>query len=182
LDYFTFTAPQGTNSITVLFTLDLHGTLSANCASILSVCTANATLLLDSGDEAFIPLGAFVSAGTGQVTPPPPATAQEIFTFSNGEQAFFHSELDLGAGVGPVGGSDATTADFSSTGRLFVDVLTPGASYTTASGRVYSSTVTSAVPEPGTVGLVVLGVALMIAGSVCAKHRPNSACQANTEF
>ena len=171
-DWFTFTAPAGTNSITVRLTLKLDGTLSAHCASILSECIANARLLLNSGDEAFLPLATFVAAGNGDVTPPPPATAQEIFTFSNGELTWFYSELDLLAGVGPVGGSDAATADFSSTGRLFVDVLTPGGSYTTASGHVYSSIPTSGLPEPSSLGLAGLGAALTIARSVCGKRRP----------
>jgi hypothetical protein len=52
--------------------------------------------------------------------------------------------------------SDTTTVNASSTGNIYVDVLTPGVTFSSSSGATYQPT---AVPEPGT--LLLLGTALL---------------------
>jgi len=56
-----------------------------------------------------------------------------------------------------------STADVSHTGRLFLDVLTPGADFVSNSGTNYSSSASASAPEPGSALLLVcslLGLAL----------------------
>jgi len=54
-------------------------------------------------------------------------------------------------------GSDTTTVDAGSTGEIYVQVLTPGVTFSSSSGATYS-----AAPEPGTFQL--LGLSLLILG------------------
>lgn len=72
-----------------------------------------------------------------------PSTNQFVFTTSVG--ARFFTEGVLGAG-GSAAADGTATANFSDTGFVTVESLTPGASFTTASGTTYSPTAT--VPEP----------------------------------
>jgi hypothetical protein len=51
-----------------------------------------------------------------------------------------------------------TSADATSTGLLFIDVLTPGASFTSESGALYQPAAVAAVPEPGTLAVLAIGL------------------------
>ncbi len=57
-------------------------------------------------------------------------------------------------------GVHSSTADASDTAAAFVDVLTPGATYVTASGINYSSPV--ATPEPATSLFVLMGIGCIV--------------------
>jgi hypothetical protein len=68
-------------------------------------------------------------------------------------------EADAQSGSSAGGVAASSTADLSNTGRLTIDALTPGASLTFLSGANYSSDAVSAVPEPSTWAMMLLGFA-----------------------
>jgi len=74
------------------------------------------------------------------------------------------TSLQGSADVDNLFGSESATADASDTGSSYITVLTPGASYTTASGVGYGAP--SAVPEPKSVWLVLAAIA-----AICFKGR-----------
>ena len=158
-DTFVFTGPPGTDSITVRVTLELEGTLSAACASNKSNCQASAQINLHSSTQPALLPEIILKEGNTDFTGLPPVTEDGIVSFANGGTVQITSQLLVSSTGGPnVPGADTTSADFTSTGRFFIDVLTPGASYTTASGRIYSASAPGGVPEPPSITLVILGL------------------------
>lgn len=65
--------------------------------------------------------------------------------------------------------SSSGTIDASDTSEAFIDVLTPGATYTTASGVTYASI--ASIPEPKSFQLV--GIALALCGALGLRSRVN---------
>jgi len=57
--------------------------------------------------------------------------------------------------AGPGTGSSSTTIDASNTAEVFIQVLTPGVMFQSASGASYDQ---SEVPEPSTLSFVVIGL------------------------
>jgi hypothetical protein len=85
------------------------------------------------------------------------ATAQ--FTAALGEPLKIQTLFELFSSAGVFTNHDAgnsTTVDGRSTARLYVKVLTPGVTFSAASGASYA--LPTAVPEPGTLTLAMLGV------------------------
>lgn len=81
---------------------------------------------------------------------------------------YVQGNLLVSAGVGYTGFDPGSFAvmDGSATAGFYVDVLTPGGSYTTASGHVYSESALggNTVPEPSTLILLATGMAGTLAG------------------
>ena len=85
-----------------------------------------------------------------------PSTTHAVVTTFVGAQFFGEAVLGAGASAFTAG---TAAADFSDTGFVTVESLTPGASFTTASGTTYSPPAT--VPEPPTAWVVAaVGLAL----------------------
>ena len=165
-DSVTFHAPPGASAISVRFVLHLEGTVSPSCAGGSCRLDAFGQLLngssfrimpevdvvYDSGD----PLGAML----------PPQTVTQEFVFSDGARLDFIDQLGVSVSADGLAGGDADsiTGDFLATETFRIDVLTPGGSYTTASGVSYSTTPPPApIPEPSTLLLMTLGVAVLFA-------------------
>lgn len=169
-DTFVFTGPAGTASVDARVTLMLDGTLSAACASDKSNCQAAAQINLHSSTQPALLPEIVLKEGNTDFTRLPPVTEDGVVSFTNGSTVQISSQLLVSSDAGPaLPGADTTSSDFMSTGRFFIDVLTPGASYKTASGHVYSA-VPSAVPEPAGIALVLLGLGA-IAGVSIRKKR-----------
>ena len=87
-----------------------------------------------------------------------PSTTDAVVTTFVG--ARFFAEAVLGAD-GSAFTAATAAADFSDTGFVTIESLTPGASFTTASGTTYSAPL-AVVPEPGTAWLVSIGLAILL--------------------
>jgi hypothetical protein len=57
----------------------------------------------------------------------------------------------------------SSTADAANTGRFYINPITPGVTLTSASGALYAAPATTPAPEPGTLGLLALGISAAIA-------------------
>lgn len=165
-DYLSFSAPGG-GPISILFGLGIEGAVNAvngngggGISGGISIWTPPTSKLLWSG-----------SASINSATDPT-QTVSKLVTFQAGDV------LQIAAGLGMAGAftvssahtgnppvaiakSGSFTADFSNTAELFFEILTPGASYTSASGTVYRSAPSWAtpVPEPATYLLMLAGLA-----------------------
>jgi len=164
------TLPIGT-PVSFMFTADLHSILTSDTAgncSPVSFIPAGSAILEPNNGSLFTPLD-HNTCGTGS----------DNMSFSG----IFHSEVGDGT-VGPNDpgdfpisislvlesqasnfpiASDTTTVDASSTGNIYVQVLTPDVTFSSASGATYQPT-TSAVPEPGTlplIGAAMVGMEVM---------------------
>ncbi|HEY7209057.1 MAG TPA: PEP-CTERM sorting domain-containing protein [Bryobacteraceae bacterium] len=157
-DTFVFTGPAGTDFITARVTLGLQGTLSTACASSKSFCQATAQINLHSSTQPALLPDIVLKEGNTDFTRLPPVREDGIVSFANGGTVQITSQLFVSSTSGPsLPGTDATSSNFTSTGFFFLDVLTPGASYTTASGRTYSASAPGGVPEPASIALLILG-------------------------
>jgi len=87
-----------------------------------------------------------------------PSTTDAVVTTFVG--ARFFAEAVLGAD-GSAFTAATAAADFSDTGFVTIESLTPGASFTTASGTTYSAP-SAVVPEPRTAWLVSTGLAILL--------------------
>jgi hypothetical protein len=91
-------------------------------------------------------------------------TVQQVVTGYVGETLQFSVQLVLSTAASSSflnTGPHTSGADASNTAAGFVDVLTPGASYITASGINYTSTAV-ATPEPATPFLLLMGFGGMV--------------------
>ena len=87
---------------------------------------------------------------------PPPASqrVQQVWTFSN--PATYDIGEVFALGISVFGRPSASfSADLSHTAHFYLDPITPGATYTTASGNLYLTPTVAAVPEPATTALLL---------------------------
>ena len=97
---------------------------------------------------------------------------QQVWTYTGpsafnlDEQLYLSSEVDVNESA-----SATFVSDLSHTGHFYLDPITPGATYTTASGRTYFTPSAAAVAEAGSWGLYCSGV---LALAACAARRPSS--------
>jgi hypothetical protein len=160
-DTFVFTAPPGVEQVSVRFTLELDGTLSAICSTGSGGCEAAAVTNLSSPGFGGLAPGLAVQLGDVPNPVSPPATSDAIVTFFAGSRVPIVSQLFVSSFSDPsYPNADLTTADFGSTDRFFIDLLTPGAQYTTESGHIYPGTgaTQAQAPEPATFRFVLVGL------------------------
>ncbi len=147
--------------VDLLFTLVLDSKATGNCAVGGNIAA------VDTSFGATGP-GTLTSLGLQNSTCQPAATSQSVTGIA---QTFVGATLSIeGSFVASsiAGGlTDGTklvnVADAAHTSKFFVDSLTPGASYTSASGVSYLEPAASSVPEPHTFGMIVLAsVGLLI--------------------
>ncbi|HEV2448501.1 MAG TPA: PEP-CTERM sorting domain-containing protein [Candidatus Sulfopaludibacter sp.] len=140
-------APAGkgqTSSAAAVFELTFGGiSVGFGCPDAISLCGANAvTNFAESVNDKF----------SGSKLPS--TKTFDLPTFV-GDQLFFEGVLAVNAAAVTAG---KAAADFSDTGFVTFESLTPDASFTTASGATYAPV--STVPEPSTIGLVSVGLAI----------------------
>jgi hypothetical protein len=111
-------------------------------------------------------LRSFVGGAANET--PSPFVPTIVVTVTAGNELTIVNNVSVFAGADGLGSS--ATADFSSTARVFVDVMTPGASFASASGATYARI--ASVPEPGTIAL--LFAALLCAGAVRRQGNPGA--------
>ena len=166
-DRVTFHAPASGSTVTVRFVLHLEGTVDDVCG--IGACRLDATGSLDDlgrGGGRIMPQAqvVFDSGDPAAAILPPQTVAQEL-TFSDGAVLDLENVLDVSASANGVAGAgaDAITGNFLATETFGIDVLTPGGSYSTASGVSYSGPTPSAIPEPSTL-LMTLGLPALLVG------------------
>jgi len=147
--------------VDLLFTLVLDSKATGNCA------VAENEAAVDTSFGATGP-GTLTGLDLQNSTCQPAASSQSVQGIA---QTFVGATLSIEGNLGLssiAGGlTDGTKivniADAAHTSEFFVDSLTPGASYTSASGVSYIQPAASSVPEPHTFGMIVLAsVALLI--------------------
>ncbi len=152
----------GTGQVTLGFSLAVTGLLSG-CASCPAQASVSSSLSVPGGDAYLNNIGGVSYAqsfagGTSNLTASP-AVPIIVVTVTGGHELTIVNNVSAFAGADGLGSSAA--ADFSSTARVFIDVMTPDASFVSASGATYARI--SSVPEPSTIGLVL--VAFLSAGA-----------------
>lgn len=165
-DYLSFSASGG-GPISILFGLGIEGVVNAvngnaggGISGGISIWTPPTAKLLWSG-------GASINSATD-----PTETVSKLVTFQAGDILQIAAGLGMGGGFSissahtgnppvAIAKSGSFTANFSNTAELYFEILTPGASYTSASGTVYRSAPSWAtpVPEPATYLLTLAGLA-----------------------
>jgi hypothetical protein len=137
--------PDGT-LVTLLITDSLHSLLTLSGATSQASAVSQVTIFA-GGTDSFLDLSNTSSnLQNGNQT-----TSMELTCAASSLSCFqLTEELALRASTFPGG---LAIADASNTNQIFIDVLTPGATITSASGVIYADT---AVPEPATAGPVLL--------------------------
>ena len=151
-DAFHFLPAPG-KSISFLATLEWSGPSFAQCPA--DSCIVNITDGL-TGAPAMPSASYYYDSGDPHNNVPPPAgmRSQAVWTFDAPVQ-FEITEVLL-VGINVRGRPSASfSADFSHTGHFYLDPITPGATYTTASGNFYFSPNVPGVPEPATATMLL---------------------------
>ena len=81
--------------------------------------------------------------------PPTPSTISGLYDTTVGADLLIGAILTSNAGPQ----NALATADASNTGLFAMNILTDGASYTSASGTIYATSIVEPAPEPGTIWL-----------------------------
>jgi hypothetical protein len=189
-DQLTVFGPAPGAAVSLAFTQSITSSESASVGSGSGVdpCLANgqATVLLNASLIVFAPLAAVGDltqfARFGSACNPFQNTGSPVAGFTLnlhdgdlvnvGQNLVLDVSSSINGGLGPPSNPNrvldaAVLLDASTTAKLFVQVLTPGASYTSASGTVYP------VPEPG--GALPAPVALAAALGLALRRRATSA-------
>lgn len=168
VDYLSFNAPGG-GPVSIYFGLGIeaavsavNGTAGAGIGGGISIWTPTTGKVLWSG-------GASISSATD-----PTLSAGKLVTFMVGDIVEIGASLGVNGGFGitsghtgnppvPTSKSGSFTADASNTAEVFFEILTPGATYESASGTVYRAAPswTSPVPEAQTYALLLAGLAVV---------------------
>jgi len=152
----------GSGQVTLGFSLAVTGLLSG-CASCPAQASVSSSLSVPGGDAYLNNIGGVSYAqsfvgGTSNLTASP-AVPIIVVTVTGGHELTIVNNVSAFAGADGLG--SFASADFASTARVFIDVMTPDASFVSASGATYARI--SSVPEPSTIGLVL--VAFLSAGA-----------------
>lgn len=117
---------------------------------------ADAHLVLGNGTATLLNISPFIWA------PRPSLRFTQDFFVEAGDQLSFYLQVITSANSANDGFSAEphSSADVSNTGRLFLDVVTPGGTFTSLSGHNYAS-VASSVPEPSTFVLMLFALPIL---------------------
>lgn len=153
----------GSGEVTLGFTLAVTGLLSG-CGICPAQASVSSSLSVPGGDAYLNGVGgvSYARSFVGGVAneTPSPFVPTIVLSVMAGNELTIVNNVSVFAGADGIG--SLASADFSSTARVFVDVMTPGASFASASGATYARI--ASVPEPGTVALLL--AALLCAGAV----------------
>jgi hypothetical protein len=158
VDTFHIAPPAGT-TFSFLATLEWSGPSTAQCpvgtdciVSVLNHLNRDGFLAMDNSLY-------YDSTDPNHQSLPGTQRIQQVWTFSSpnaftlDEQLYLSSEVDANEGVGAT-----FVSDLSHTGHFYLDPITPGATYTTASGLSYFTPTALAVPEPTSWALLCSGL------------------------
>jgi hypothetical protein len=113
---------------------------------------ADAHLVLGDGTATLLNISRFIWA------PNPSLRFTQDFLIEAGDQLSFSLQVITSADSAndSFSAEPHSSADVSHTGRLFLDVLTPGGTFVSLSGHNYASNAANVVPEPPTWALMLL--------------------------
>ena len=165
-DTLTLSGPPGfTDPVTLAFFLDIDGSLDG-CVSCPSQGSVASSLSV-SGTGTFlnnrssVTYGRAFIGGTANLSPIP-TVPSIVLTTTIGQEISLVGRLGVFTGVDGVGSFGS--ANYSDTATFYVDVLTPGVTFISASGSRYSAV--ASVPEPGMSWLVVSGLLLPLSKTI----------------
>ena len=138
-----------------------------NVSSSFSVAGAG-TFLNNQSSSTY---GQVFLGGISNVSPIP-LLQNIVLTTTIAEEIGLAGSLSVFAGADGVGSFGS--ANYAHTSNFYVDVLTPGVTFISASGATYSAAVSS-VPEPSTSWLVLAGLLLPLS-KVVRRQRIGAAC------
>jgi PEP-CTERM motif len=141
--------------VDILLTLDLDGSLAGNNLDNFSLASPRIITSLNCYNT----ISGQIILQKDQQNIFSPVHLQATYHTKVGDNLQIEQNLSiLGSVVGQLGLNQkigSFTADFFHTGHGYIDILTPGASYTSASGTSYLSP--AAAPEPTTLSLLAFG-------------------------
>lgn len=164
VDYLQFSAPGG-GAIELRFGIGIEGNASATNGGATAGASGSAAVWTPTSTRTLWSDGVGFWNGSAAG----PFTASQAVTVRAGDILEVGGGLALTGGFAPAGGF---SADASNTAELYFEILTPGASYVSASGVSYRSAPSwaSAVPEPHAVALMLAGLAVL-GGHAALRHR-----------
>ena len=154
VDTFHILPPTGT-SYSFLATLEWSGPSTAKCPAGTDCIVNIINHLNENGFVAMDNSLYYDSTDPRHQLLPGSQSISQVWTFSGPASFVLDEQLILSVEVSAYAASASFAADLSHTGHFYLDPITPGATYTTASGNLY---ITPAVPEPDSWLLLCAGL------------------------
>ena len=154
VDTFHILPPTGT-SYSFLATVEWSGPSTAKCPAGTDCIVNIINHLNENGFVAMDNSLYYDSTDPLHQLLPGSQSIGQVWTFSSPASFILDEQLILSVEVSAYAASASFAADLSHTGHFYLDPITPGATYTTASGNLYN---TPAVPEPDSWLLLCAGL------------------------